>query len=324
MSMRGHNEIPVRLGMLADDAKRSLAQVDQGEAGAIDGWLAYGVALNEGRSLFPGDAEFGKWVADNALSQLATAEVDRNERAAAMWAAANLDQFEEARAAGKSRTVRGAHEKWKQIEAEREKARREEQRKAEAEAQRAEREARAKAAREEADAHAKAEAAAREQAASAASEEARQAAVAQAEASAAAKAEALDEAEAVETEPPADPPANETPNAVEAAIRAEWRSMTSIGREDSFVEARLLLAEKEDEIRKANDRANKLETWWKASVEGDNIGRALGLAKTQVETLSGRVNEHMATIKRLERRLKLTEAERDRLRTESENQMIPL
>jgi hypothetical protein len=34
------------------------------------------------------DEQFGKWVADNRLSQLATDEVNRDERAAAMWAAA--------------------------------------------------------------------------------------------------------------------------------------------------------------------------------------------------------------------------------------------
>jgi len=55
-----------------------------GEADTIAGWLAYGAALNEGRALFPGDREFGEWV---ALSQLDTA--DRMDRAAAMWAAGN-------------------------------------------------------------------------------------------------------------------------------------------------------------------------------------------------------------------------------------------
>lgn len=324
MSMRGHNEIPVRLGMLADDAKRALAQVDQGEGGAIDGWIAYGVALNEGRSLFPGDAEFGKWVSENSLRQVGGAEIHDHERAAAMWAAANLDQFEEARAAGKSRTVRGAHEKWKQIEADREKIRRDEEQKAEAERVKAERKAAADAARLEADEHAKAEAEARAAAEKAETDEAKAAAEALAEEAAAAKQDALNEAKAAEAEVGDEPEPQDALDPIEAPIRAEWRRLTDEAREDGFVQARLLLSDKEQELREATKRADELETWWKASVEGDNIGRALGLAKTQVETLSGRVNEHMATIKRLERRLKLTEAERDRLRAESENVMIPL
>jgi hypothetical protein len=73
-------------------------------------WLAYGAALNEGRALFhpEDDKGFGQWL----LSQLATVEVNRDERAAAMWAAANPDQFAEAREAGNARTVRGIHAKW--------------------------------------------------------------------------------------------------------------------------------------------------------------------------------------------------------------------
>lgn len=55
---------------------------------AMAGWLAYGAALNEGRAQFDpeDDKGFGQWVADNLLSQLATVEVTRDDRAAAMWA----------------------------------------------------------------------------------------------------------------------------------------------------------------------------------------------------------------------------------------------
>ena len=74
----------------------ALARVASGEEDTIAGWLAYGAALNEGRALFPSDEQFGRWVADNGVSQLATVEVTRDERAAAMWAAGNPDQFQEA------------------------------------------------------------------------------------------------------------------------------------------------------------------------------------------------------------------------------------
>lgn len=69
---------------------------DTREADAIEGWLAYGAALNEGRALFAGDAEFGKWVAENSLRQVGGADIHDHERAAAMWAAANADQLAEA------------------------------------------------------------------------------------------------------------------------------------------------------------------------------------------------------------------------------------
>lgn len=54
---------------------------------------------------------FRQWVVSSKLEVTHPAE-----QSAAMWAAANADQFEEARAAGNARTVRGIHLKWKEIE----------------------------------------------------------------------------------------------------------------------------------------------------------------------------------------------------------------
>lgn len=109
----GHNETTIRLAALAGDARIALDRVAQGEADTIDGWIAYGAALNEGRSLFPGDKEFGEWLRSSNLEE----DIHPAEQSAAMWAAANRDQFEEARAAGNARTVRGIHAKWKEMEA---------------------------------------------------------------------------------------------------------------------------------------------------------------------------------------------------------------
>ena len=58
MTNYGHNESAVRLAALVGDVQIALDKVAKGEADAIDGWLAYGAALNEGRALFAGDAEF--------------------------------------------------------------------------------------------------------------------------------------------------------------------------------------------------------------------------------------------------------------------------
>lgn len=112
----GHNERTARLGLLAEDAHRGLALVKQGEGKTLEGWISYGAALNEGRALFPSDEQFGQWVRQTQLD----AHASKDERTAAMWAAANPEDFETAKAAGNARTVRGIHAKWKEIVAERE------------------------------------------------------------------------------------------------------------------------------------------------------------------------------------------------------------
>lgn len=170
----GHNETTARLGLLAEDARKGLGRVASGEADAIEGWLIYGAALNEGRALFPGDREFGQWVAEQVHPHVGGAPHD-DERAAAMWAAANPEQFAEARAAGNARTVRGIHAKWKEIEvgrereaaraeAERARAEAEEKAREEREFRQREQEARTEADRREARDRAEQAAAAREEA----------------------------------------------------------------------------------------------------------------------------------------------------------------
>jgi ParB family chromosome partitioning protein len=192
----GHNEVTVRLGLLADDARNALARVESGETTALEGWLAYGAALNEGRKQFHPDDDkgFGGWVAD-LHRQLVGVEPNDHERAAAMWAAAFPEQFEIAKADCGARTVRGIHKHWGIIDAERKAA----EKRAEAEAARAKAEAERKAAdearrkaeadREEAKARAEAEAAALRAEKEAKDAEQRRAALAQAEAAKAARAE---------------------------------------------------------------------------------------------------------------------------------------
>jgi len=132
MNVRGHNENAMRLGILADDAQRALERVASGETDTIEGWLAYGAALNEGRAMFPSNEQFGQWVIESGLSQVATKEILRDDRSAAMWAAGNRDDFYAVRAASNARTIRGIHAKWKDLEDERE----EEARRLEVEAER--------------------------------------------------------------------------------------------------------------------------------------------------------------------------------------------
>ena len=162
MSKMGHNEATARLGLLAEDARHALECVQSGETTAIEGWLAYGAALNDARELFPADREFGEWIRSAMLAD----RIHDHERAAAMWAAKWPEQFAEAKAAGNARTVRGIHAKWQEIkdarEAELERHKAEMARKeaqaaqearaaAQAEHDKAENEAQAKAARQRAD-----------------------------------------------------------------------------------------------------------------------------------------------------------------------------
>ena len=59
----------------------------------------YRAALNEGRGLFPRNQEFGDWKQKNVFSQLGITQPKADDDVAAMWAAANQDDFDTARAA---------------------------------------------------------------------------------------------------------------------------------------------------------------------------------------------------------------------------------
>lgn len=325
MNTRGHNERSFRLDTLAGDARSGLERVQRGEADAIEGWLAYGAALNEGRSLFPGDREFGQWVEANVLSQLATAEVTRDERAAAMWAAANSDQFEEARAAGKARTVRGIHAKWKEIEAERERERlAEEQRqkaaadkaeaaqcaeqaKAEA-AAKAEQEVEAKKAVEQADEEGRAEA---EQKAAAAAEE-RQAAEQAAEEAAAA---ASHPEEADEPEAAPDP---------HAKLRAEFRKLSDEGKEEDWIGLRLENGDLRKRVASQRSEIADLKAQIKELTSDEDAGRKIGNLQRRLRQSEGRMKEHQSSAARLQRQVNAQRAEIEKLQKRLENQEIQL
>lgn len=303
MSALGHNETAVRLAALAGDAQIALDRVARGSSEAIEGWLAYGAALNEGRSLFPADREFGEWV---SVSQLATPT--RDERAAAMWAAANRDQFEEARAAGDARTVRGIHRQWKKIEADREKARREEEAKRKAEEERQARAEAAAAARKEAEAKKAEEEAARQAAAAANDAEERKAAQEKAEAAAEAARAAEAKAEAVEAgaapEPEPDP---EDPAA--AAVRQELMKLTPEALMDEAIGLRLALDDEKAARRKAEAEVRSLKQTIKdfTGDEADTI-RRLQAEVRRMERARWKAEEDLTAWKRkcfiLEKRVK--------------------
>jgi len=95
---------------LAIRARHGLRMVAAGQDQTMEGWLIFGAALNEGRELFPSDDRaFGKWLTSSNLDK-----VHPGDQQAAMWAAANSEEFEATRQANpRVRTVRGLHATWK-------------------------------------------------------------------------------------------------------------------------------------------------------------------------------------------------------------------
>lgn len=201
MSNRGHNENAVRLSMLADEAKQGLERVTQGEENSIGGWLAVGFALNEARAIYSADRDFGDWLRSANLSD----RMHDHDRLAAMWAAANADQFEEARQRGNPRTIRGIHAKCKEIEVEREKAAHDEAMRIRAEEDRKAATERAEAAKAEAEKKAAIEAEAKHALETASDDAERQ----EAEARAAEAAQEREKAEQEATEAVASIPADD-------------------------------------------------------------------------------------------------------------------
>jgi len=127
MNTKGHNTIPVLLAKAARAAKRGLTHVAEGEDLALDGWLEYGAALLEGKSLtadpecgIEGDnpnERFGAW--KEGVSDKLSETPNTHEEAAAMWGAAFPDQLAAMQNAHKRvRTLRGWHLKQKELDAE--------------------------------------------------------------------------------------------------------------------------------------------------------------------------------------------------------------
>ncbi|WP_444976558.1 hypothetical protein [Xanthobacter sp. TB0136] len=302
MESRGHNENAVRLAALAGDAQIALDRVARGEQDTLEGWIAYGAALNEGRALFPGDLEFGQWVAANSLCQLGTAEVDRHERAAAMWAAANLDQFHEARAAGNARTVRGIHAKWKEIEAEREKARLEAERKAESERQKAEQVVQPD---DEPDREASEPSALEKVSAT-------DDAVKRAPAPAPAPNESAGEPDAPGVTPEDVQPAPATApddDEIDAEARREFRSLTKDGREDMWVEKCRIIVELHDELSAAKQERDALKATL-ADMQCDDKDRLIRKLNEELSAAKYRRDQAMGDCKVEEAKRKRAEREK--------------
>ena len=323
MNAIGHNENAIRLAALAGDAQIALDKVAKGEADAIDGWLAYGAALNEGRGAFESDKAFGQWIAENRLNLLQTfglkreahsggysdnlvgAEINDHERAAAMWAAANADQLAEAKANSKARTLRGWHDQWKKIEQDRKTARQ----KAERDAEKKRLDEAAATARREAEEKAKAEKEAQKAIAAANTDEDREIAEAKAEKVAVEKAEA--DRVAVEAESAAAKIEITAPevDAETAKVMRELAKMTPEGVAGLVMELRVALADEKAKRRTFKAEADKLkERLNEHTGDKDEVIRRLNKTLEHKSSEMFRANEKVLAEKRkthaLEKRVK--------------------
>jgi hypothetical protein len=104
-----------------------------------------------------------------------------------------------------------------------------------------------------------------------------------------------------------------------AAVRKALRALTREGLEDEVIGLREENGELRKRVKKQTGEIADLKMKLKEATSED-MGRALGNAQRQRDTLSGRVNEHLATIKRMEYRLKKAE---ERV-AELEKMAIPL
>ena len=306
MKTIGHNERSYRLDALALEARRGLENVEKGEEFTIGGWLAYGFALNEGRALFPGDREFGQWVEQNVHSQLARAP-GPDERAAAMWAAANAEQFEEARQRGNPRTIRGIHAKWKEIEAERQAARVKEERQILTQAKQHSRTAAIETPRVTMEAEPNAQIEARCDIKSASDAKTRQEGVAGTE---------MDtQASLINAATASDPYAED---------RRSLAGLTRAALEDEVLGLRAALAEEQARRIKAEAERDDWKARFNQTTSESDLGRSLGLALRQRDTAKGRLGEELTKNVRQARRIKILEAELAKLQRSVEQQEIAL
>lgn len=318
MSDMGHNSNAIRLAELAGAAREGLTQVAEGEADAVQGWLAYGAALNEGRKLFPGDKEFGRWIAGASFDNLSL-EPNEHERVAAMWADKHRRTFALMFAAGKARTVRGIHAKWKEDEAARER----EERKKQAAEEAAKRKAEAEAAKAETKARADEEAAARRAAETAKDDEERKAAGEKAETAAAALAAAEEAAKAAEEAVAELEPSEPEEDPATAKLRAEYRKLTDEAREDDWIGLRAEVADAKKRVADQRSTIADLKAKLK-EVTSDDLGRALGNVQRQRDQINGRLQEIMAEKAKSDRYIRALKAENADLKQRLENQVIPL
>ena len=128
-----------------------------------------------------------------------------------------------------------------------------------------------------------------------------------------------------DTEPAPVAPEDCQPAAPEphAEARKGLSGLTREGLEDEVIGLREENAELRDKVKAVTVERDSLKSKLKEATSED-MGRALGNAQRQRDTLSGRVNELLAANKRMEYRVKKAEAERDEALRSMEAQEVRL
>ena len=112
------------------------------------------------------------------------------------------------------------------------------------------------------------------------------------------------------TEPvtrPSPEPEPEDDDPAVAKVRREIARLTPAAMVDEIVGLRADLADAKIKVAKIKAEKDDLQAKWEEATQGD-LGRALGNAQRRADAATGRTNELLATVKRLEFRLKKAEA----------------
>ena len=108
------------LSFFAKKAQVALDIIQQGRGSAISGWLDFGAAVNDARAHFSrcheGYSEYRAWALNFTVDGRKNKNITSKELSAAMWAAANPDQFQSALDLGGAHTVKGIYGNWRKLE----------------------------------------------------------------------------------------------------------------------------------------------------------------------------------------------------------------
>jgi hypothetical protein len=119
----------------------------------------------------------------------------------------------------------------------------------------------------------------------------------------------------------ASPQPSPAPEGDEARERRRLSTLTREALEDELMELRAAVEKLKQELRATKGKLEAAELALAEATQSD-LGRVVGNLQRERDTLSGRLHEMMRELKRMERRTRALEAERDQARADRENELI--